>query len=305
MEFIMKKNIILFNPSNSFFHHKNKSAFLSYNNFLNITIVVSLEELNNNINEFTNCIFSPCIFINCADFPKNIIWIFGPHFSVLPEENTINNINQLTKNGYSILYLQPSLWVKKLWFSFPFCKKLTIVDIPFGVDTQKFKPIYNRTSLIQNGKIFIYFKSRHPHELDIIKYFFNYNNIPFVLFNYYDKYNEIDYLNVLQHAKYGIWLGAHESQCFALQEALSCNVPLLVWNVSSMKQEYGQNYDDITATTIPYWDNRCGEFFYNQNDFFITFNKFINNLHNYNPRDFVLENLSMEICEKLFTNIMI
>jgi hypothetical protein len=134
--------------------------------------------------------------------------------------------------------------------------------------------------------------------------FLNYNNIPFIFFSFQNKYNENDFLNVLQHAKYGIWLGAHESQGFALQETLSCNVPLLVWNVSSMKQEYGYNYDDILATSIPYWDKRCGEYFYNQNDFFITFNKFISNLHNYNPREFILEHLSIDVCEKHFYKLI-
>ena len=301
-----KYNIILFDSP--YFHHKNKLAFLSYNN-TNIIVVNSIKELNDKINGFMDnniCVYSPTVFINCINYPKqNICWIFGPHFSVFPEKNIINNIIQLTKIGYKITYIQPSVWAKNAWYYFSFCKELKIVDIPFGVDTEKFKPIYNRYSLIQNGKVFIYFKSRHPDEFMFLKNFFIYNNIPFDFFSYNDKYNEIDYLNVLQHAKYGIWLDAHESQGFALQEALSCNVPLLIWNVSSMKQEYAQNYSDIPASSIPYWDKRCGEFFYIQNDFFITFNKFISNLHNYKPRDFILENLSMKVCEKKFMNIII
>ena len=52
------------------------------------------------------------------------------------------------------------------------------------------------------------------------------------------------FFNYLQNSKYGIWLDAHESQGFALQEALSCNVPLLVWNISSMNQEYNSTYNN-------------------------------------------------------------
>lgn len=31
-----------------------------------------------------------------------------------------------------------------------------------------------------------------------------------------------------------------------------------------MSQEEGYNYPDIPANVIPYWDERCGEFFYRE-----------------------------------------
>ena len=61
-------------------------------------------------------------------------------------------------------------------------------------------------------------------------------NIKFEVFDYLNKYPEKKYLKYLQKAKYGIILDAHESQGFAIEEALSCNVPLLVWNVKHMSQ---------------------------------------------------------------------
>ena len=51
---------------------------------------------------------------------------------------------------------------------------------------------------------------------------------------------------------------------------LSCNVPLLVWGVKLMFQEYPhrREYKNIktTATTVPYWSSKCGEIFYNANE---------------------------------------
>ena len=117
-----------------------------------------------------------------------------------------------------------------------------------------------------------------------------------------NKYGENEYLNHLQDSKYGIWLGAHESQGFALQEALSCNVPLLVWSVTNMNQEYGYNYEDIPATTIPYWDDRCGESFTDQGQFEEMYLLFLSKLDIYKPRDFILENLSMDKCEEKLIN---
>ena len=99
-------------------------------------------------------------------------------------------------------------------------------------------------------------------------------------------------------------MDAHESQGFALQESLSCNVPLLVWNIKSMNQEYGQNYDDIPATTIPYWDERCGEYFYKIEELEDKFNLFLSKIELYKPREYILDNLSFEVCEQKLLNIL-
>ena len=107
-----------------------------------------------------------------------------------------------------------------------------------------------------------------------------------------------------KNSKYGIILDAHESQGFAIEEALSCDVPLLVWNVTSMNQEEGSNYLNIPATSIPYWDERCGEYFYNKDQFEKTYNKFINKLNTYKPREFVIENLSVKKCAEIFKNLL-
>jgi hypothetical protein len=150
----------------------------------------------------------------------------------------------------------------------------------------------------------VYYKQRHPNELNYISLFLTNKNIDFKIFSYISGYSEEEYIEYLKYCKYGIWLDAHESQGFALEEALSLNIPLLVWNVKSLKQEHGSNYPDLYATTIPYWDERCGEFFYDEYEFEKTFNKFINNLNNYKPREFILENLSFDVCEKKLIDII-
>ena len=71
-----------------------------------------------------------------------------------------------------------------------------------------------------------------------------------------------------------------------------------------MKQEYKSNYNDFLATSIPYWDHRCGECFYNKEDLDKTFNLFISKLNNYRPREYILENLTYEICEKKLIDLI-
>jgi glycosyltransferase involved in cell wall biosynthesis len=135
-------------------------------------------------------------------------------------------------------------------------------------------------------------------------FFFQKLNINYKIFDYVNRYSEKDYIDYLKQSKYGIWLGAHESQGFALEEALSCDVPLLVWNVRYMSQEYGSKYNDIPATTIPYWDNRCGEYFYEYTELENAFNEFIKKIETYKPREYILENLSIKKCKKKIINLI-
>ena len=73
-----------------------------------------------------------------------------------------------------------------------------------------------------------------------------------------------------------------------------------------MNQEYGSSYPSIPATTIPYWDERCGEYFYKQDEFIETLDRIIQKEENnlYKPREFIMENLAMEVCENKFIKLI-
>lgn len=278
---------ILLNNTNT--HHKNLNALRKYN--------IQLVEINDsNLNNFDlsqfDAVYSPGVPLDVTKYP-NTKFIFGPQFSVFPNEN-INMINGIRKNvAYNLL----SNWVVNYWKEYPICNNLNFIKLPFGVDTIRFNEIMKPQD---KNIIFIYYKSRNPTELQQLLEFFSKYNFNIKVFNYISRYSETEYLECLHNAMFGIWLGRHESQGFALEEALSCNVPLLVWNVTSMNQEYGYDYQDIPATSIPYWDERCGEVFYSITELPSKFYIFINNLQKYKPRDFILENLSINVCGNRF-----
>jgi hypothetical protein len=251
---------------------------------------------SNDINNF-DIIYSPSTPINSSQYP-NKKFIFGPHFSVFPD-NRLLSINNINKNS---VYIQPSIWVCELWKNYGAENIIPIKDFPFSVEVEKFCPIQIQNS--QKNEVFIYFKSRNPKELEYVKQFLNYKNVTYKIFDYIKKYNEEDYLKCLHNAKYGIIIGRHESQGFAIEEALSCNVPLLIWEVKYMSQEYGYNYPDIPATIIPYWDDRCGEYFYNKEELETTYNKFITKLETYSPREYIIENLSPQKCGQRFIELI-
>ena len=98
--------------------------------------------------------------------------------------------------------------------------------------------------------MFVYFKRRKPSELQVLENTLIERKINYKVFDYVKRYEEEDYLEYLKKAKYGIILDAHESQGFAIEEAMSCNVPLLVWNATSMAQEDGINYPPYPAKLI-------------------------------------------------------
>lgn len=251
---------------------------------------------SNDINNF-DIIYSPSTPINSSQYP-NKKFIFGPHFSVFPD-NRLLSINNINKNS---VYIQPSIWVCELWKNYGAENIIPIKDFPFSVEVEKFCPSQIQNS--QKNEVFIYFKSRNPTELEYVKQFLNYKNVTYKIFDYIKKYNEEDYLKCLHNAKYGIIIGRHESQGFAIEEALSCNVPLLIWEVKYMSQEYGYNYPDIPATIIPYWDDRCGEYFYNKEELETTYNKFITKLETYSPREYIIENLSPQKCGQRFIELI-
>lgn len=272
------------------YHHKNKyflQQLCSDKKYFNYVSDINSADI----------VLSADRYISIENYP-NKYFIFGPHFSVFP-----NNIVKQFKNKYNnACYIQPSEQSRNTWMNEFHYNILPIFAIPFGVNTESF----NKSESITKSKVFVYYKNRNPDELKKVEDFLKNKDIEYRLFSYKNRYREEDYKNYLQQCKYGIWIGSHESQGFALNEALSCNVPLLVWNVTLRSQEWPlkSEYKNVKSnvTTIPYWDNSCGEYFYSFDKFEETFNKFINNLELglYKPREFIINNLSIEHMKKIW-----
>lgn len=277
----------------SWMHFKNKIGLESVLNYLNIPVKYgNIEDLTDEY----NIIYSPCVPLNILELKdyKKKLWLFGPHFSVFPDEK----LELINYNMQNIYYLLPSLWCKNLWLKHFNNININIIVNPFALNLENYKIDLN----IERKNIIIYFKSRKLTELDWIINLLNKRNIKnFVIFNYNYSYEEHVFLDYLKTCKYGILIDIHESQGFAVEEMLAMNIPLLVWNVKNMSQEEGQNYlNEYEATSVPYWDERCGEIFYDKSEYENTFDLFISKLDTYKPREYVTENLSIEACANKF-----
>jgi len=285
----------------NYIHHKNGHFILNCKN-INITTIshtIFEQYISNdiiNLNEY-DCIFSPSYIFDMNKYehitkPK---FIFGPHLSVFPDSDMLSRL--ISKNN-NIYINTLSNWNKNSWMRYDICKYLQLIELPFGVDTTLFNELY---PIEQRQYVVIYFKHRQQEDYNFVYDFLIQKNISSDIirtFDYFNRYNENEFIQTLHNAKYCIVIDAHESQGFALQEMMSCNVPLLVWNIQSMKDESITNYDDIPATSIPYWDDKCGEVFYNKNELENKFELLQNKLTTYEPRKFILDNLSIETCEK-------
>lgn len=296
---------------NSWIHPKNLKGLELLHHTIDkkdIPLQISQENLNILLDSIDlsvyDLIYSPSVPIDVSKYPRHK-FIFGPHlFNQSMDENP--NIFQLI-NHPNTIYIQPSEWAKlSLKKNTKHDLKISLKPFPFPVDIERFDQIL---PINQRPLFFIYFKARSPEDYRSILQFLlhkniNINHVP--IFDYGKRYDETEYLNCLHHSKFGIWVDAHESQGFALQEALSCNVPLFVWNVTSLKQEFGGNHkdNDQYATTIPYWDERCGESFTDISEIETKFATFLSKLDQYKPREYVLENLSPEICSKRLEKII-
>ena len=278
---------------NKYIHHKNREGFEAVLKYLNMDFTYGNEE--DISNDKYKIIYSASFPVDIHKHP-NKLYLFGPHFCVLPSDNDkFDSINEYRNN---VVFIILSKWCCDIYKSYNL--KLNLQPIPFPVNTDKFNEIND----VCKNQVLIYFKNRKPTELQfVVEKLKNKGIDNYVIFSYTHRYNESDFIYHIQKSKYAIIIGRHESQGFAIQEMMSCNLPLFVWDVTNFNQEEGFDYPPYPATSIPYWSEKCGEFFYESNEFDDKFKLFLSKLNTYKPREYVIENLSVKVCAERFKKL--
>ena len=214
--------------------------------------------------------------------------IIGPNICTLP----IDNQFVMTQNYKKMIV--PSEWVKQLYMRWLPESKLFVWAV--GIDTDYF---YDMSNEVKDIDCLIYFKRRDENELKQIISFLASKNQTYEIIKY-GSYSEVEFMNVLKRSKYGIVIDKCESQGIAIEEMMSTNLPLLVWD-TPVWDDRGEAFK-IEATSVPYWDERCGGKFTRFEEINDTFNAFIENKNNFSPRNFILEHLSLEHCANNLIN---
>lgn len=204
---------------------------------------------------------------------SNIEVVVGPNLFLNPD-NIPNDID-LSR----VSYLHPSENVKKIWEAKGYDRS-PIKVWPVGVDTKVFAPEYSH-----KDSIIVYFKNRKENELQLVVDALIKNNLNYEVICY-GKYDEEVYKGLLKKTRFMIWLGKSESQGLALEEALSMNVPILV--IDEGEEECG-----VKLTSAPYFSQECGIKIDSMIKFPDALDKMICDWQKMDPRQYIIENLSL------------
>jgi hypothetical protein len=275
-------------------HFKNEEAFIRGCLLFNI----EYEKVNRvgDISGSPDLIWSISTWFDPSKFPESKI-MFGPQFFIFP--NGESPLVTYSGDTSRCLYNCLSEWNLKIHQSFVPTPAIPYICLPFGIDTSHLKP----DKSIKKDYALVYWKQRPSHDLEHVVNTLRSNNLEYKVIKY-GSYDNNEFYRMLQECKLCIWIGCHESQGFAFQEVLAMDVPLLVYDVSSMKQEinnrglneYANYNNDLLATSASYWDSRCGEKTTNPNDIDILLKKMLLNLELYKPRDYIEDTLSDLVC---------
>ena len=211
------------------------------------------------------------------------VWLFDGYGQFL-----IENQNYYKK------IIAPSEWVKNKFitkFNLPEDK---LAVWPVGIEE------FNNIREI-NYDCLIYFKRRDQSELDAVKKFLVSNGLSYRMVEY-GTYGEDGFKQLVNSAKFCFLINGTESQGIAVQEIMSMGVPIIAWDIKEWLDQ-GEAYR-VPATSIPYWDERCGEVFFNIDELEVTFSKFYATLDKYDPKAFIKDNLSFECSVKTLLDIL-
>ena len=195
-------------------------------------------------------------------------------------------------------YLQHSDWAMDIyipWYGKEHC------DLwPSGIDTSLWSPVESikkKTDFLVYSK-FLFDKERNNAELKqpilnkLAELGYSYREIV------YGQYTEAEYRDLLQQCKAMIFLCEHESQGFACCEAMSMNIPVFAWDQGFWldPNRFVWNNPVVPATSVPFFDDRCGMTFKDFEGFDKSLAPFFNSVKGggFAPRDYVLQNLTLK-----------
>ena len=211
------------------------------------------------------------------------VWMFDGYGQFL-----IENQNYYKK------IIAPSEWVKN-----KFITKFNLPEDKLAVWPVGIEEFDNIREV--NYDCLIYFKRRDQSELDAVKKFLVSNGLSYRMVEY-GTYGEDGFKQLVNSAKFCFLINGTESQGIAVQEIMSMGVPIIAWDIKEWLDQ-GESYR-VPATSIPYWDERCGEVFFNIEDLEVTFSKFYATLDQYDPKAFIKDNLSFECSVKTLLDIL-
>lgn len=200
--------------------------------------------------------------------------------------------------------LVPGEWMQQMFEPYYGDK---VLSWPTGIDTDKWQTSEGHKPF----DFLIYDKIRWEHDkylaelIDQVIQTLNDKGITYHQIKY-GQYKPDELKNKLSQSKAAIFLCEHETQGLAYQQILSTNTPILAWDRGGYWRDpyyYPAKVKYKPVSSVPYWDQRCGMKFTDADEFENKLDSFIKNLDNFKPRDYILENLTLEICAQKYVDI--
>ena len=224
--------------------------------------------------------------------------------SKIEQDTTIIGPQVWMFDGYGQFLIENQNYYKKIiapsdWVKNKFITKFNLPEDKLAVWPVGIEEFDNVRE--PNYDCLIYFKRRDQSELEVVKKFLVNKGLSYRMVEY-GTYGEDGFKQLVNSAKFCFLINGTESQGIAVQEIMSMGVPIIAWDIKEWLDQ-GEAYR-VPATSIPYWDERCGEVFFNIDDLEVTFSKFYATLDQYDPKAFIKDNLSFECSVKTLLDIL-
>jgi hypothetical protein len=201
-------------------------------------------------------------------------------------------------------FLVPGEWMRKMCEPYYHDK---VLAWPVGIDTEYWQP----QTTDETFDFLIYDKVRWEHSLyqaELINPITNTLDEHGLSYQFirYGDYSPGELMNKLKLSKAVIFLCEHETQGLAYQQILATNTPILAWDRGGYWQDPAYYPDKVKyqpVSSVPYWDERCGMKFTDANDFEETLGLFLQDIETFKPRNYIMENLTLEICAERYMQI--
>jgi hypothetical protein len=184
---------------------------------------------------------------------------------------------------------------------------------PVGIDTREFA---DTTAMSKTTNALVYFKRRNKTELSEVLEILKKTNQSYKIISY-GSYTESEFKTALKNCQYAVILDGTESQGIAVQEIMSCNLPLFVFDQIYLGEIADTALkENLQVTSVPYWSESCGvkvstDMFGKSKNPYLkisetlpVFQDFLKQLGDYKPRKYILDNLDLNQRTKQFLSLI-
>jgi hypothetical protein len=210
----------------------------------------------------------------------------------------------------TIFHLQSCEWAAE-YYRPAFGERIRLYAV--GIDTERYAP---RPAVPKDFDVLVYNKLRWPAELpepdlrercleELDRRGLTYHEVQY---GRYPGGKESGYHDLVARSRSMLFLCENETQGIAYNEALSMGVPILAWNPGRWldPNRHSHGFSNAPASSVPYWDARCGEQFTALAELPAALDRFCERLRAgaYAPREYILDYLTLEACARDYVRLL-